>query len=491
MGKASESYINDDLELNEKSDLKINVAAELTEDEKNLIKVCLRKMDIRILPIVILIYICALMDRSNIGSALVNGLRDGLKLNNTEEGNVTSMFYVFYILCETPSNVLLKKFKPHVWFAFIGCGWSIACIGLAFVKTGTLFVILRCILGALEAGLTPGIVGYFAYWYTRSEIGYRMTLFFTAVPISGIIGSPLAGAFASLDMSKSLKFMKFQNIFFLEGILTLAICAASFFLIRDYPDQANFFTAEEKELVVRRLKREQGMASETHATFKQTLHTMLDWKMWTFAVIFYGLNNAYVVLGIFAPTLIRSFGYSGIQSTYLAIIPNAAGLFGTMFVLSQVDKKSYVMLIILNSCISIIGYSVASFGKGSILRLIFVGVAGFGAMANIPLSLSWMSVNQGGIYKGMIASALVVSFGSICGVVSPRLYVEKFKPKYLAGNLLTIGTIVLSVILSILLAIYFNSKNKQRDSNPVDVSHLSELEQRNLNDAHPNFRYKL
>ncbi|OMJ22309.1 putative transporter [Smittium culicis] len=471
MGKASESYTNEDLELNEKSDLKINVAAELTEHEKNLIKVCLRKMDVRILPIVILIYICALMDRSNIGSALVNGLREGLNLNNTEEGNVTSMFYVFYILCETPSNVLLKRFKPHVWFAFIGCGWSIAC--------------------ALEAGLTPGIVGYFAYWYTRSEIGFRMTLFFTAVPISGIIGSPLAAAFASLDMSKSLKFMKFQNIFFLEGILTLAICFASFFLIRDYPDQANFFTAEEKELVVRRLKQEQGMASETHATFKQTLHTMLDWKMWTFAVIFYGLNNAYVVLGIFAPTLIRSFGYSGIQSTYLAIIPNAAGLFGTMFVLSQVDKKSYVMLIILNSCISIIGYSVASFGKGSVLRLIFVGVAGFGAMANIPLSLSWMSVNQGGIYKGMIASALVVSFGSICGVVSPRLYVEKFKPKYLAGNLLTIGTIVLSVFLSFILSIYFNSKNKQRDSNPVDVSHLSELEQRNLNDAHPNFRYKL
>ncbi|OLY81516.1 putative transporter [Smittium mucronatum] len=486
MSKYSESKVGIDLES--KPPININVSSELTEEESILIKKCLMKMDLRILPIVILIYICALMDRSNIGSALVNGLKEGLNLNTTEEGNVTSMFYIFYILCETPSNILLKKFKPHAWFAFIGCGWSIACIGLAFVKNGAVFVVLRCILGALEAGLTPGIVGYLAYWYTRSEIGFRMTLFFSAVPISGIIGSPLAALFASINLKG---FYKFQNIFLLEGVLTLAICFASFFLIRDYPDQANFFTPEEKELVVRRLKNEQGMASETHASFKQTISAMLDWKMWVFAVIFYGLNNAYVVLGIFAPTLIKSFGYDSIQSTYLAIIPNAVGLFGTMFVLSQVDKRSYVSLICFNAIISIIGYSVASFTTAPVLRLVFIGIAGFGSMANIPLSLSWMSVNQGGIYKGMIASALVVSFGSICGVVSPRLYVLKFKPHYYIGNFVTIFAIVLSVILSIVLSLYFKAQNRYRDSNPVDLSYMNESEQRGLNDKHPNFRYKL
>ncbi|PVU86211.1 hypothetical protein BB561_006784 [Smittium simulii] len=471
-----------------KTENMVNVVQELTEEEKILTKSAIRKIDIRVLPIVMLMYIAALIDRSNIGAALANGLVKGLKLSQSEEANVTAMFYVTYILCETPSNILLKKFKPHTWFAFIGTAWSVTCILLAFCKNGTTFVIARAALGIFEAGLTPGIVSYLPYWYTRSEVAYRMTMFFSAIGIAGIIGNPIAAAFASMKLGN---FMPFQLIFLFEGSVTLIICASAFFIIQDYPDQAKFFTPEEHEIVVRRLRADQGMASKAKANFKETIDVILDWRIWMYAQIYFGINNAYTVISIFAPTMIKNLDYSGTTATFMAAIPNATGFIGCVIVLSILNKVKYWKLIFIFGAITILGYAVAAYAKAKVVKLIFIAVAGFGSIPNIPVLISWMSVNQGGIYKGAIASAIVISYSSICGAISPKFFVTKYSPDFTVGNLFAIGMYVLSLVLSIFLSLYFSRINKHRDTNPVDVSHMLEEDQRKLNDRHPLFRYKL
>ncbi|OLY81366.1 putative tartrate transporter [Smittium mucronatum] len=479
---------NIDFDDTSKEIVRVNVTTELTDRENSILKRAVRKVDLRVIPMVVLLYFCAILDRSNIGSALVNGLKTGLHLSNVEEANVTSLFYVFYIILETPSNILLKKFRPHIWFSTIGILWSITIICLAAVKNGTAFVVLRCLLGVFESGLTPGLIGYLSYWYSRSEIGFRTILLFFAVPIAGIVGAPLAAGFASVHIKG---FLGFQNIFLLEGILTLIVTSASFFLIKDFPEEVKYLTPEEKELLVNRLRDEQGMASKSHGSIKETIACLLDWKMWVFALVNYGINNAYVVIGIFGPTLIKGYGYSGIQSTYLAIIPSCFGLFGIIFSLTLVHYKvPFVVIITINSCIAITGFCVANFAQGKILRLVFLGVAGFGGLANVPLPPSWMSVNQGGIYKSIISSSVIVSFGTICGVVAPHLFVSSMGPKYTQGSLYTILANACSVLLAIALSFYFRVVNKHRDNNPTDVSNLTESEQRLLNDQHPNFRYK-
>ncbi|OLY78067.1 putative transporter [Smittium mucronatum] len=480
--------LGDDSYGYEKTAFELNVHEEYTEHELAVIKRAVRKIDLRVVPIMVLIYIAALMDRSNIGSALVNGLRSGLNLSKGEQANVTSIFYIFYIICEVPSNILLKMFTPHMWFGFIGCAWSLSCIGLAFAKNGTTFILARCFLGALEAGLTPGVVGYLQYWYTRSEVAFRMTLFFSAIPISGIIGSPLAGAFAGIKVGN---FLPFQSIFLFEGILTFILCFAAFFVIQDYPDGAKFFTPEEYDLITRRLRIDQGVASKSKVTAKDTLKHLLDWKMWVYAVIYFGINNGYTVISLFAPTMIKGMGYSGTMSTYLAIIPSVCGLFSMAIVLIFLNKIRYSYMIYAFSSISIIFYCLAAFTDGKEVRLFYIGVVGFGSVANIPVLISWMSVNQGGIYKGMISSAVVVSFASISGAISPHLFVDEYGPKYYMGNSVAIGLIVVSMILTLVMTMYNKRMNEYRDKNPVDLSNLNEAEQRAMNEHHPNFRYKL
>ncbi|PVU87252.1 hypothetical protein BB559_006141, partial [Furculomyces boomerangus] len=465
----------------------INQSTELTEDEKRIVKSYLRKVDIRILPIVISIYIFSLIDRGNIGAALVFGLRATLGLTQSQEANATSVFYIIYILLETPSNMILKKFRPHYWFALIGILWSTSCILLSVAKNATTFTLLRGLLGAFESGYAPGVIGYYNYWYTRSEIGLRITLLFFAAPISGIIGGPLASKLASANFGR---FKPFQAIFLVEGSITLLLSITAFFVLIDYPDEAKFFTPEEQTLILRRLKNEQGIASQTKVSFRQTFKILQDWKIWTFAIITLGLNNLPIVTGVFGPTIIKAMGYTGTQATNISAIPSACGLVGLTLILYLINKIEYWLLIFMFGSLTGVSYAIVAFATNNTLRLFFLCLAGFGGVAVIPVILTWISANQGGVYKGLIASGITISAGSVCGIVTPRFFVAEYAPKFTNGHVFTLAVLGLAIGLSVFLGIYFRKENKRRDNNFVDVSHLSEEEQRNMYDKHPEFRYK-
>ncbi|PVU90034.1 hypothetical protein BB559_004820 [Furculomyces boomerangus] len=462
--------------------INLNVEEELTEDQKLIVKSYLRKIDIRVVPIMIILYLFGLIDRGNIGAAIVNGLRDGLHLTSSEEGTATTIFYILYIVFETPSNMLLKKFRPHIWFALIGSCWAGACISLAFAKNGTNFIVSRALLGAFEAGFTPGVVGYLNYWYTRSEVGKRMT-----IPISGMIGSPMSAGLAS---AKLHTFKPYQVIFLIEGCLTLFFCLLSFFIIQDYPDEAKFLTPEEHELCIRRLVAEQGMASKTNNSLKNVLNVIADWKVWVFALIFFGFNNIAIMTGVFSPVIIKTMGFTGVTSTYFASLQSAGGFVGTLVAFYYVNKVPYFILLSIYGFISVIGYGIMAFAKGTALRLFALTLAGFGLNPTVVLALTWSSINQSGIYKGLIASAMIISFGTIPGATVPRLFVAKYSPDYIAAHSIILGFTALSGLLSFILGMYFKKENARRDNNPVDLSHLSEFDQREMFNDHPNFRFR-
>ncbi|PWA01862.1 hypothetical protein BB558_001989 [Smittium angustum] len=401
----------------------INQSTELTEDEKRIVKSYLRKVDLRILPIIISIYVFSLIDRGNIGAALVFGLRAALGLTKSQEANATSVFYIVYILLETPSNMILKKFRPHYWFALICILWSTSCILLSIAKNA----------------------------------GLRITLLFFAAPISGIIGGPLASKLASANFGR---FKPFQAIFLVEGSITLLLSITAFFVLIDYPDEAKFFTPEEQTLILCRLKNEQGIASQTKVSFRQTFEILQDWKIWTLAIITLGLNNLPIVTGVFGPTIIKAMGYTGGQATNISAIPSACGFVGLSLILYLINKIEYWLLIFMFGSLTGVSYAIVAFATGNILRLVFLSVAGFGGVAVIPVILTWISANQGGVYKALIASGITISAGSVCGIVTPRFFVAEYAPKFTNGHVFTLAVLGLAIGLSVFLGVYFKMENK-------------------------------
>jgi MFS family permease len=209
-------------------------------------------MDVRLIPMLALLYLLSFLDRSNIGNAKIQGMDVDLELSGTEYSLCATVFFFTYCAFEIPSNLLLKRFRPSVWLPSIMVAWGTVMTLMGLVQDYHGLLIARVFLGIAEAGLYPGVAYYLTMWYCTEELAFRQGLFFSAASMAGAFSGLLAYAIAQMDGVAG--YAGWRWIFILEGILTVVVAIAAFFLLHDFPDTASFLTTEEKAWVVHRLK---------------------------------------------------------------------------------------------------------------------------------------------------------------------------------------------------------------------------------------------
>ncbi|PVV03367.1 hypothetical protein BB560_002147 [Smittium megazygosporum] len=467
--------------------LNLNKEPILTPEEEEIRKSYVRKIDARILPVVVMLYFASSLDRGNIGVAMIHGLVERLKLSNVDQGNVVAVFTVFYLIFEAPANMILKKWKPRYWFTLIVTGWSLSTFYLAYAHTANLFIFGRVLVGTFEAGFTPGIVAYLSYWYTKTELASRMGTFFLALPLSGMIGGPIAGALVQTSLFE----YKYQSVFFVEGLITIGIGLLAFFTIYDYPETSNFFTKEEHELVVRRITADEGLASEAKISRKHTIAAFTDWKIYVLSIAGFGPGNGLGLIGFAGPTIIQSMGYSPTDATYMAGIPYACSVVAMLIVMPFYDRIKFWKSYVLAAPVNIFGCILVAFTKRPEIRLYGLCLVGIASCPVIPIGMTWVASNCGSVSKRMISTAIYTTLTGLSGLLTPYMFVRKYAPDYLIGYIFKIVMQIMSLIAALTLYAYFFKENTRRDANPVDVSHLSTEEQRDMNDKHPDFRYRI
>lgn len=157
------------------------------------------RIDWRVLPFLCILYLLAFLDRVNISNANVFNLSKDLNLRNIEYNTALVIFFVPYVLAEIPSNILLKRFKPHVWLAanMFLFGFTTCMQGLVQSYSGLLAC--RFFLGLFEAGMFPGCFYLIGMWYRRSEAQKRFSFFFSSTTLAGAFGGLLAAAIGKMD----------------------------------------------------------------------------------------------------------------------------------------------------------------------------------------------------------------------------------------------------------------------------------------------------
>ena len=192
----------------------------------------------RLMPMLFICYILSYIDRINIGFAKLQMAQD-LRLSNAAYGAGAGIFFVGYFLFEIPANLLLVRLGAKVWLSAIVVAWGLVSTCTAFVHSAPEFYLVRFLLGTLEAGFFPGVIFYLTFWYTRQYHGRIISLFMSAIPLSGVVSGIVSGWILG-HMVSVAGLQAWQWLFILEGIPPVIAGLFAFALLPDNPAKANW-----------------------------------------------------------------------------------------------------------------------------------------------------------------------------------------------------------------------------------------------------------
>ncbi|MGH3572973.1 MAG: MFS transporter, partial [Pseudonocardiaceae bacterium] len=203
----------------------------------------IRKVTVRLVPFLGLLYLINYLDRVNLGFAALT-MNSDLGLSAAAYGLGAGLFFIGYFFFEVPSNIILHRVGARVWIARIMVTWGLVASATAFIQGEISFYVVRVLLGVAEAGFFPGIILYLTYWFPRAQRAKIVGLFFLAVPLSSVIGSPLSTLLIQsgnglLGFDAGWRFM-----FFVEGVPAVLLGVLVLAFLPSRPRQAKWLTEE-------------------------------------------------------------------------------------------------------------------------------------------------------------------------------------------------------------------------------------------------------
>ena len=263
--------------------------------------VVLRKVTLRLIPFLFLLYVVAWLDRVNVGFAALQ-MNDDLKFSPTVFGFGSGVFFLGYCLCEIPSNLILERVGARIWITRIMITWGIISIGLMFVREPILFYFLRFLLGAAEAGFFPGVIYYLSLWYPAAQRARAIAVFMTAVPVTGLVGAPLSGALLGLSGMLGLK--GWQWLFLLEGAPAILLGFTVIFYLTDRPEVASWLAPAERAWLAAKVAAERRAYQALRSMDLRLALT--DATVWRLGLIFLLAATGFYGYSFWAPLVIKS-----------------------------------------------------------------------------------------------------------------------------------------------------------------------------------------
>ncbi len=376
----------------------------------------------RLLPLLLICYVVAYLDRINVGFAKLH-LREVLGVSedkfNAAYGLGAGLFFVGYFIFEVPSNLILQRVGARIWIARIMIVWGLVSLSFMFLKGTTMFYTMRFLLGAAEAGFFPGVILYLTYWFPAAERARTVALFATGGVLAGVIGSPISGALLDLHGLGGLE--GWQWLFMVEAIPAVVLGFVVLGVLPSRPQDAKWLTLSQKAWIQGRLDAEAAPhAAGAHADSLGQLFS--SGKVWLLCLVYFCLNVGSYGYELWLPTIIR--GFSNLSSSalgFVTAIPYLAAGLAMIFVARKADKSGkHQVVVAIAATVSAAGFALSAATMNPYLAMVALSLAFVGLKSTIAPFWAMATATLGGT-AAAAGIAFINSVGNLGGFAGPYM----------------------------------------------------------------------
>ncbi|HDS1820451.1 TPA: MFS transporter [Pseudomonas putida] len=375
-----------------------------------------RQVSWRIMPLLLVSYVFAHLDRINIGFAKLQMSND-LQFSDTVYGLGAGLFFVAYAMFGVPANLVLDKLGPRRWIALMMVTWGLLSSAMLLIDSAHGFYALRFGLGVAEAGFFPGILVYLYRWFPAGRRASVTALFTLAVPMAGVVGGPVSGWILE-HMQGTAGLRGWQWMFLIEGLPVVALGLVILARLDDRIEDARWLSDEQKHALRQTLAGE-----EARKQISSWRGIFTNGQVWLLVAIYFAVMLAVNTLAFWMPALIHGSGIAhDSQVGLLSALPYLAGCVFMIAVGRSSDhrkERRWHLCVPILMCA--LGLTLTGLQPQSpLLVMAGLAIAGMGASSALPMFWQLPPAYLAGpiLAPGL---ALISSLGSVAAFVAPYL----------------------------------------------------------------------
>ncbi|KAI0480911.1 high-affinity nicotinic acid transporter [Xylariaceae sp. FL0804] len=421
----------------------------------------MRKFDIYAVGLLGILYLLANLDRSNIGNANIAGLPEDIGLVGNQYGTAVTLLYATYVPFEGPVAVLLKIIGPKYLLTFCCLAWGVICLATGFIENVQGLYACRLLIGFFEAGLIPCINVFLSLIYKKSERGKRSSIIFAFSALASAFGGIFA--FGLTQIETGTYFSSWRSLFIIEGILTILVCPAFYFLFPDSPTTAWFLSPEEKDMMRLRYELNPHWGIDEKFSWKAVTDALTDPKFYAFWIFQFSVDVSLYGFTTFLPAIIKGLGYTSVTANLLTVPIYFWGLITFIFTAYMSDKTANRGYWIGGPLLClIVGYAILISVDSLGVRYFACFITVMGIYPTTGMSMMWLSDNVAQHFKRATMIGSTLTLGNTAGVAVGQVFTTAQSPRYIRGLSISMGLAAVALLMVALLMTGMHFANQKR-----------------------------
>lgn len=417
----------------------------------------IKKLFRRLIVFLFILFVFSYLDRINIGFAGLTMGKD-LGLTSTMFGLATTLFYVMYVICGIPSNIMLSVVGARRWIAVLMVVWGIASTATMFATGPNSLYVLRMLVGIAEAGFLPGLLLYLTYWFPAHYRARANALFMIAMPVTMALGSLASGYILNMDGLLNLK--GWQWLFLLEGFPSVLLGLVVWFWLDDSPSKAKWLTEDDKACLAEMLEADKIAASKTQLEANTLPQRSVARELFTpiiilYTVAYFCLTNTLSALSVWTPLILRSFNETSSNVTIglLSAIPQVCTIVAMVWWSKRSDRLNERKIhTLLPYLFAAAGWMLTASSTHAMLQFTGIVMASAGAFA--AMVIFWTTPDRFISLRARAVGIAVINATGMTGAALGPLLMGLMKDvtgNFNAGIFMVAGFLVLGALIIALI----------------------------------------